>query len=686
MKPADDDILVYQPESEPETLPGAEPGAEPGAAWKVLVVDDDAEIHHVTRIVLDGFFFRNRPLKILSAFSARQAREQLAEHPDTAVMLLDVVMETDDAGLALVSDVRGAMGLEALRIVLRTGQPGQAPERDVILRYDINDYKSKTELTAQKLLTVTVAALRAYEGISSLHDSQRILADANVELERQVAQRTRELVASEAHYRALLEGIPEGVIAVDGWGLIRSVSPSAEAVFGMTAAALLGKPFTLLFDTATAADLKPLWGSAADGGDAAACLVGTGPREVRGRHADGRLFPMDLSINRLDYAETVQYVATVRDVTSRHDYQEALRQAKRDAEQAARAKSEFLAVMSHEIRTPLNGIIGMAQILSDSLADEGQRDFARIILSSGEGLLKVLNDILDFSKLESGRLSLEDRPFHIARMVEETAALMETTARDKGIILTTTLRGDVAAQVTGDEGRLRQVLLNLLSNAVKFTESGGVRVDMTCQTAEDGLSASVDLAVTDTGIGIAPEDQAHLFQHFIQANSTISRRFGGTGLGLAISQKIIAAMGGTITVSSTPGVGSCFTVRVELPVAGADLAIFDEAALDVLTMALGPEGVTDLMRLFLNDADRLLQVIGDCVTGEEGGFVMTPAMELARTSDRLGCTMLAAQARQLLVEEDPVRLASHVKGLWLVMARTRQGLTARFPDLEGEKD
>ncbi|GAB3120775.1 hybrid sensor histidine kinase/response regulator [Novispirillum itersonii] len=678
MRPADDDVLVYQPEAET----AAE--QETGVAWKVLVVDDDAEIHHVTRIVLDGFVFRNRPLKIISAFSARQARERLAEHPDTAVMLLDVVMETDDAGLALVSEVRGAMGLEALRIVLRTGQPGQAPERDVILRYDINDYKSKTELTAQKLLTVTVAALRAYEGISSLHDSQRILADTNAELERQVTQRTRDLAASEAHYRALLEGIPEGVIAVDGWGLIRSVSPSAEAVFGMTAENLTGKPFPLLFDTATAADLKPLWGPPADGAAATACLIGRGAMEVRGRHADGRLFPMDLSINRLEYADTVQYVATVRDVTSRHDYQEALRQAKRDAEQAARAKSEFLAVMSHEIRTPLNGIIGMAQILSDSLDDEGQKDFARIILSSGESLLKVLNDILDFSKLESGRVTLEDRPFHIAGMVEETAALMETTARDKGIVLTTLLRGDVAVQVTGDEGRLRQVLLNLLSNAVKFTERGEVRVEMTCQTAEDGLSASVDLAVVDTGIGIAPEDQAHLFQHFIQANSTISRRFGGTGLGLAISQKIIAAMGGTIGVDSTPGAGARFTVRVALPVAGADLAIFDEAALDVLTMALGPEGVTDLMRLFLNDADRLLQVIGDCLTGEDGGFVMTPAMELARTSDRLGCTMLAAQARQLLVEEDPARLASHAKGLWLVMARTRQGLVARFPDLDGD--
>lgn len=675
MKPADDDILVYQPEVDEVS------GPDVGLPWKVLVVDDDAEIHHVTRIVLDGFVFRNRELKILSAFSARGAREVLAEHPDTAVMLLDVVMETDDAGLALVSEVRGKMGLEALRIVLRTGQPGQAPERDVILRYDINDYKSKTELTAQKLLTVTVAALRAYEGISSLHDSQRILASANAELERQVEARTRELAASEAHYRTLLQAIPEGVIAIDGWGLIRSVSPSAERVFGLTADSLLGKPFTLLFDSATATDLKPMWGPAACAG--AEGLVGSGPSEVRGRHADGRLFPMDLSINRLDLGGTVQYVATVRDVTSRHDYQEALRQAKRDAEQASRAKSEFLAVMSHEIRTPLNGIIGMAQLLCDSLTEEELQEFSRIILTSGENLLKVLNDILDFSKLESGRLSLEDHPFSVARMVEETAALMEAPAREKGIELAVVLQGDVAVQVTGDEGRLRQVLLNLLSNAVKFTETGGVRVEMRCHAAEDGLSATVDLSVTDTGIGIAPEDQAHLFQHFIQANSTISRRFGGTGLGLAICQKIIAAMGGTIEVRSAPGQGACFTVRVELPVAGADLAVFDDAALDVLGMALGADGITDLMRLFLNDADRLLQAIGECLNGEEGGFVMTSATELARTADRLGCTMLAAQARQLLVEEDPARLAAHAKGLWLVMARTRQGLMARFPDLEG---
>jgi CheY-like chemotaxis protein len=203
------DEIAFLPE-DPE-----EPGTGVTEGWKILVVDDDMEIHHVTHLVLEGITFNDRSITMLSATSAGEARRVLAANPDIAVLLLDVVMETDDAGLALVPWLREELGLSALRIILRTGQPGQAPERDVVLRYDINDYRSKSELTAQKLLTATVAALRAYEALRALEDGQR-------NLELAVAERTRALQASEAHFRALIEAVPEGVVTIDSRGNIRT--------------------------------------------------------------------------------------------------------------------------------------------------------------------------------------------------------------------------------------------------------------------------------------------------------------------------------------------------------------------------------------------------------------------------------------------------------------------------------
>ncbi|MDZ4391446.1 hybrid sensor histidine kinase/response regulator, partial [Cypionkella sp.] len=254
------------------------------------------------------------------------------------------------------------------------------------------------------------------------------------------------------------------------------------------------------------------------------------------------------------------------DITHLKAQQVALEAARLAAEAASRAKSAFLANMSHEIRTPMNGVVGMAELLCDTSLSEEQRLFAETIRSSGEALLVIINDILDFSKIEAERLTLHPEPFDMERTIHEIAMLLQPRAREKGLDLMIDFDMFLPTRYIGDPGRVRQILTNLIGNAVKFTDKGHVLIRVVGLEGEAGQQ-DLHVTVEDTGIGIAPENLAHIFGEFNQVENQSNRKFEGTGLGLAITKRLVERMQGEVWVDSDLGKGACFGFRITLPIA-----------------------------------------------------------------------------------------------------------------------
>jgi PAS domain S-box-containing protein len=376
------------------------------------------------------------------------------------------------------------------------------------------------------------------------------------------AQLYSQLQHSEHQYRLLVENQGEGIVMVDTRDCFLFANPAAEQALGLAPGGLVGRCLPEFLDpeqqeVVDRQNEMRLRGERSvyelviilDSGERRSILVTAVP----------------MFENRGEWSGTL---AVFRDITERKVMEQELVYAKLAAEAANRAKSEFLAMMSHEIRTPMNAIIGMNNLLLETPLDERQRRFAETVRSSSMALLQIINDILDLSKIEAERMDLENAPFLLRQCLEDVVELASLSAAEKGLELIYRVQENVPEKVSGDETRLRQVLLNLVSNAIKFTDQGEVEVAITPSAAneESETCCLLHFSVRDTGIGIQSEQMDRLFKPFSQLDASATRRYGGTGLGLVICKRLVEVMGGRMWMESAgvPGKGSVFHFTLQL--------------------------------------------------------------------------------------------------------------------------
>ncbi|MFQ3679890.1 MAG: PAS domain S-box protein [Pseudanabaenaceae cyanobacterium] len=374
---------------------------------------------------------------------------------------------------------------------------------------------------------------------------------------------SRELREREALFQGIVKNAGEAIVIVDAQGCFAYVSPSWATVTGYEPDAVLGQHFRE-FVHPDDLDITMTALAQMQAQECAGRKVGP----YRWRRPDGSYRWHEGSASSLfdDRGRLLQIVGVIRDVEDQQQYAQALQRAKEAAEANSRAKSDFLAVMSHELRTPMNAVLGFAQLLLATPLTAEQQEYVNAILDGGKLLVEVISDVLDLSRAEANRLELAAEPFDLRSAVADVVRLLQPTAIAKHLKLSHHVTANLPARVIGDVTRFQQILMNLLGNALKFTETGEVTVRVEGDRLQDDRW-ELRIAVQDTGIGIASDRLAGLFEPFYQADSSITRRFGGSGLGLAICQRLCEKMQGSIAVESELGVGSTFRVRLQLPAA-----------------------------------------------------------------------------------------------------------------------
>jgi len=428
-----------------------------------------------------------------------------------------------------------------------------------IFNKDVNQYFLEVTRYLVELPVDEKCYVFVIRDITALKKTERHLQQARDNLEQRVDERTKALKEVTDQYRSILDTAVDAVITIDQQARISAFNPAAEQIFGFSRHEVEGKNVTVLMPSPHLEHHDQYVRNYLNTGIKK--IIGIG-REASGRRKNGEIFPMDLAVSEVKLEGVVLFTGIIRDISERKKIEAALKKAKKTADAANQAKSDFIAGMSHEIRTPMNAIIGTAELLLETKLTPDQKKYIGIYQHAGENLLHIINDILDLSKIESGRLKLDITAFDLEKLLNKIRDMLLISAEKKGLGLTYKISPDVPVCLKGDVNRLNQILINLIGNAIKFTDQGGILVDVKiCKTQENNIGAEKILlcfSVTDTGIGI-PEDKKNIiFEKFSQAHAGINRKYGGTGLGLPITKKLVGLMGGKIWLESEPGKGSVF--------------------------------------------------------------------------------------------------------------------------------
>ena len=421
---------------------------------------------------------------------------------------------------------------------------------------------------------------------------------ALLRLNRSNRQRAADKLATLTRMDAIVAAAHDGVVIIDKNGLITDFNTSASGIFGYTKKEAVGQDIGwLILPEQIQHDQK--FGILPDSGDGSKPKYGIGRFRIEARRRDGSLFPLELSVSEIGVGSEGMRVTFMRDVSNESAAEQRLTDARDDALAGEKAKAELLAVMSHEIRTPLNGLMGTMDLLAATPLRPQQTEYLRVMETSGRLLLHHVSNVLDIARLDSGMAKVTLAPVDLNSLIAEIFDNQKPSSEANGNQLTLTLPPVGQRLVMADGPQLRQVLLNLIGNAVKFTRNG--RIDVVA--AHDIAKGQISFTVTDTGIGIAPENLDRVFDDFVTLDASYARAANGTGLGLGIVRRIVDGLGGTLHARSTPGQGSCFLVKLPAPI----LPHFTDRPDTTTTRTAPPQPVLAPLRLLLvedNDINR----------------------------------------------------------------------------------
>ncbi len=576
---ADDDIVQVIEDG------GEQPASEQSRRWKVAVIDDDPAVHDGTRFALGDYQLNGQGLEILSAYSAAEGRQLLRAHPDVSAVLLDVIMETDTAGLDLVEFIRQELKNDMVRIILRTGQPGQAPERRVIVDYDINDYKAKTELTADKLFTAMTAALRSYQQLQRMVETRRgleiIIEAASTLFDFKSMQRLAEGVLTQiasllnVHCSGILvlrepQNSHETFSVLAGSGCYsRFIGTDVSQMIEHDLRYLVEEAFTrrqhefsprrsvLYIKTFSGREVVVVLEAARQLSDTDRALV-----EILCSR-------LSIAFDNVSLYEELQRANTrleERVEERTHDLTTAnCRLAAQWARlrQANSFKSEILGTIAHDLKNPLGVILGRTEILKEVIAtagalDENAQAQLAHIRDAANRLTEMVDDLVADAMADALDITVRREPVDISLLVQEVAEANRPLAARKEQTIAVSAPPDHMAMCDSD--RMREAIDNLVSNAVKYSPIGGA-IDIMV-TQETG---KILVQVKDQGAGLSPEDISRLFGRFQRLSAKPTAGESSTGLGLSIVKRIVDLHGGRIAVESA-GHGQGATFKMQLPV------------------------------------------------------------------------------------------------------------------------